>query len=350
MDLQGDLARLIDVARWAEAFQGGEPPVHPCPRVYRDHAKATRSGGHVCLVLNAAQEIKVFAGGSMMFSFSDARWRLLDIPSKFAVWCEAIGRADGPAWPRRCSRPRSTSARRGSATCSSCCGTPSNRCPNSCPPPDQIQREISRPTRGPGQPLAQARQAIAHHVVRGLTLADLEPSILEAMASLDGAASPIWTGDCWLRRDPPHRAGDPDGPRRPGRRTLAALAAWLGGSSRSARTAISPCSSRDGGSGICRKGFSGCKRWRTPEARRRRVIMGTDARIRSLLGLSMVLAASGPLRAQEPKTAQAPERQTATSQGWRANAREGCQPSGRAAPATPREADDRGRPARTVRD
>lgn len=30
-------------------------------------------------------EIKAFAEGTLMLSFSDARWRLMDIPSKFAV-------------------------------------------------------------------------------------------------------------------------------------------------------------------------------------------------------------------------------------------------------------------------
>ncbi len=93
VDLQGDLLRLIDVAQWARAVQGDEPLVHPCPQVYREHARATGSGGHVCLVLSPSQEIKVFANGTLAFSFSDARWRLLDIPSKFAVWCEAVGRS-----------------------------------------------------------------------------------------------------------------------------------------------------------------------------------------------------------------------------------------------------------------
>ena len=34
VDRQGDLVRLIDVARWAETTQGSEPLVHPCPRPY----------------------------------------------------------------------------------------------------------------------------------------------------------------------------------------------------------------------------------------------------------------------------------------------------------------------------
>ena len=36
VDRQGDLARMIDIDRWAEAAQGSEPLVHPCPRLYRE--------------------------------------------------------------------------------------------------------------------------------------------------------------------------------------------------------------------------------------------------------------------------------------------------------------------------
>ncbi len=45
VDLQGDLMRLIDVADWAGTVQGVDPPVHPCPHAYRDHAKATPAPG-----------------------------------------------------------------------------------------------------------------------------------------------------------------------------------------------------------------------------------------------------------------------------------------------------------------
>src|SRR5262249_30740759 len=83
-------------ARWAERAQGPEPLLTPCPRAYQSHAKATRGGGHVCAVLTPSQEIKVFARGTLAFSFSDARWRLLDVPTKFASWCQAVS----PGCPR----------------------------------------------------------------------------------------------------------------------------------------------------------------------------------------------------------------------------------------------------------
>jgi len=188
VDRQGDLARMIDVARWAEACQGREPLDHPCPRPYVSHAKATRSGGHVCLVLTPSQEIKIFAEGTLMFSFSDARWRLLDIPSKFAVWCEAVGCT---GW-----RGLSLSVFQAALNLSeSRLGAlfvvlrdPAHSVPQLVAPADQISFEVAADDPQDPENLSPkyAKRAL-HHVVRGMKLTDLEPSVLEAIACLDGA-------------------------------------------------------------------------------------------------------------------------------------------------------------------
>ena len=188
VDRQGDLLRLIDMAEWAEATQGSAPLVHPCPQIYTDHAKATRTGGHVCLVLSAAQEIKVFAGGTLVFSFSDARWRLLDIPSKFAVWCEAVGCA---GWTKLAAALFQAALNLSEARLGALfvvLRDPEHSVPQLLTLPDQISAEI--PADDPEDPdnlsPKRAKRSL-HHVVRGRTLADLEPSVLEAIASLDGA-------------------------------------------------------------------------------------------------------------------------------------------------------------------
>lgn len=188
VDRQGDLVRLIDVTRWAESTQGSEPLVHPCPRLYLSHAKATRSGGHVCLVLSPSQEIKVFAQGTLMFSFSDARWRLLDIPSKFAVWCAAIGRS---GW-----RDLAISIFQAALNlCESRLGAlfvvlrdPGQSVSQLIAPADRITTEIVGDDPQDPENLSpkHAKRAL-HHVVRGMKLADIEPSVLEAIACLDGA-------------------------------------------------------------------------------------------------------------------------------------------------------------------
>ena len=108
VDQQGRLTDLVDIRHWAihESRTQDEPPRPesedetdaetekvlsvPCPRVYRFHALATRTGGHVCLVLSPNQEIKVFAGGVQAFVFAHGRWRVLDPESKFALWEGAV--------------------------------------------------------------------------------------------------------------------------------------------------------------------------------------------------------------------------------------------------------------------
>jgi DisA bacterial checkpoint controller nucleotide-binding len=188
IDLQGDLLQLIDVARWARSIEGDEPVVHPCPEAYREHARATRSGGHVCLVLTPSQEIKVFAAGTLAFSFSDARWRLLDIPSKFAVWCEAVGRCgwSGLAEALFQAALNLSESRHGALFV--VLRDPEQSIPQLLTIPDQISREVlvDDPEDPDNLSPKHAKRSL-HHVVRGMTLADLEPSVLEAIASLDGA-------------------------------------------------------------------------------------------------------------------------------------------------------------------
>jgi hypothetical protein len=188
VDKQGDLGRMIDVEQWANAAQGDEPLVHPCPRPYVNHAKATTAGGHVCLVLSPSQEIKVFAEGSLMFSFSDARWRLLDIPSKFAVWCEAVGRS---GWPRLAPAIFQAALNLSESRLGALfvvLREPARSIAELIAPPDQIEAEIvADDPEDPDNLSPRLAKRTLHHVVRGMSLAELEPSILEAIASVDGA-------------------------------------------------------------------------------------------------------------------------------------------------------------------
>ncbi|MGC8640066.1 MAG: hypothetical protein ACP5XB_09345 [Isosphaeraceae bacterium] len=96
VDHQGKLADVVDIRQWAicqsRESDDQEPTLSvPCPRVYTFHALATRSGGHVCLVLSLNQEIKIFAGGVQAFVFAHGRWRVLDPGSKYARWEKAVG-------------------------------------------------------------------------------------------------------------------------------------------------------------------------------------------------------------------------------------------------------------------
>jgi DNA integrity scanning protein DisA with diadenylate cyclase activity len=188
IDLQGDLLRLIDVARWADAVQGDEPLEHPCPTAYREHARATSTGGHVCLVLTPSQEIKVFARGTLAFSFSDARWRLLDIPSKFAVWCQAVGQCGSPRLAEAIFQAALNLSESRHGALFVVLRDPEHSVPQLLTLPDQISREVlADDPEDPDNLSPKHAKRSLHHVVRGLNLADIESSVLEAIASLDGA-------------------------------------------------------------------------------------------------------------------------------------------------------------------
>jgi hypothetical protein len=188
VDREGELVRMIDVVRWADATQGSGPLVHPCPRPYLSHAKATRSGGHVCLVLTPFQEIKVFAEGTLTFSFSDARWRMLDIPSKFAVWCEAIGRSKCPGLATSIFQAALNLSESRIGALFVVLRDPEASVRQLIARPDQIEGEVVADDPEDPENLSPKRAKRAlHHVVRGMSLADLEPVVLEAIASLDGA-------------------------------------------------------------------------------------------------------------------------------------------------------------------
>ncbi|WP_406699726.1 hypothetical protein V5E97_12790 [Singulisphaera sp. Ch08] len=188
VDQQGELTRTVDIGRWAEKVQGSAPLVTPCPRAYVNHAKATRSGGHICLVLTPSQEIKVFAGGVLTFAFSDARWRLLDIPTKFAAWCKAIGKSCPSDLSVRIFQAALNLAEDRKGALFVVLRDPGSSIPQLIAPTDRIVEEVAADDPHDPENLSprMAKQSL-HHVARNQTLADLDPTVLEALAGIDGA-------------------------------------------------------------------------------------------------------------------------------------------------------------------
>jgi DNA integrity scanning protein DisA with diadenylate cyclase activity len=152
------------------------------------HAKATSAGGHVCLVLTPNQEIKIFAAGTMIFRYSDARWRVIDIPSKFAAWREAVGLSSPPdlaLWLFRAALNLSE-ARTGALLVVA--RDPARTLTELIAPIDRMTEEIaSDDPQDPENLSPRLAKRALHHAVRGTSLCDLEPSVLESIASLDGA-------------------------------------------------------------------------------------------------------------------------------------------------------------------
>jgi hypothetical protein len=227
VDREGSLAEIIDIARWAEAASADEPPI-PCARDYIPHARATRVGGRVCLVLSPNQEIKLFAGGVQAFSFAHGRWRILDPASKYSIWSEAVG-------DERLARVLFQTAldlsesRKGSLFVVA--DNQSRTVGRLLAPQDVLAAPAADGPPSnfhPGDPLA--KRAL-HYLARGRDVRDLSPAVLETLCSLDGAlvtdrAGRLFAFGAILRHDP---TALPTQISAEGARTTAALvASWYG--------------------------------------------------------------------------------------------------------------------------
>ncbi len=184
VDRDSKLADIVDVARFAAEMTGGDELEGPCARVYQPHARATRAGGHVCLVLSPNQEIKLFAEGVPAFAFAHGRWRILDVAAKFAVWRAAVTGA-GLAHTLFQAALNLAESRQGALLV--VVADPTAAAGRLIAPYDLL----SDPTPpGPPPPLAAcdplAKRAL-HYLARGRNVTDLDASILEALAGLDGA-------------------------------------------------------------------------------------------------------------------------------------------------------------------
>lgn len=188
VDREGKLADIIDVERWASAIPGAGNwnTEVPCARVYTAHARATRASGHVCLVLSPNQEIKLFAGGLQAFVFAHGRWRILDPAAKFAVWEAATAH---PKLARVLFQTALDLAESRQGGLFVVVADPWAAVGSLIAPHDLLESDSEIPSGPPpeltpGDPLA--KRAL-HYLARGRNVTELAPSVLEAVASLDGA-------------------------------------------------------------------------------------------------------------------------------------------------------------------
>ena len=175
----GRLLDIVDIDRWARAAAPAGIDA-PCARTYGAHARATVSGGHVCVVLNPRREIKVFAEGSQVFSFSHADWRLLDQASKYVLWQEAVG---NPALAERVFRTALdlSDARQGALFV--VLRRPLESLAQLVATTDRLDMELVTPPDADGVP---SRRDLLH-LLAGRTITELDPNVLAALATLDGA-------------------------------------------------------------------------------------------------------------------------------------------------------------------
>jgi hypothetical protein len=188
VDRSGELAWPVDLGRWTERVQGSRPLEVPCSRTFEPHARATLDGDHVVAVLTPAQQIKVFARGSVQFVYSDARWRLLDIPTKCSAWLQAAGCTDPPDLGLRLFQAALNLAEERKGAMFVLLREPRRSLPALLAPGDRILSEVAADDPEDPENLSPrlAKRAL-HHLVRGQKVSDLDGTILEALAGIDGA-------------------------------------------------------------------------------------------------------------------------------------------------------------------
>jgi hypothetical protein len=176
---EGRLLDLIDIGRWGTQACRNQMLQVPCAKTYEPHARATLQHGHICAVLSPSREIKVFAEGAELFTFRGARWHLLDLQAKYRQWAEAVGE-DALAMRIFQTALDLADAREGALfvvardarTAVSQLVAPADRLDSS--------RATASSDTGPSR-----RDLL--HLLEGRSATDLDPNVLAALASLDGA-------------------------------------------------------------------------------------------------------------------------------------------------------------------
>jgi hypothetical protein len=221
----GRLLDIVDVGRWGWASVGpGEVDV-PCARKYAAHAAATRSGRHVCIVLSPSREIKVFAEGAQIFTFRNADWHLLDLQAKYAMWSDAVGR---PALARRLFQTALDLADAREGALFVVLRRPIDSLPELVADQDRLDMELVGQESDPDTP---SRRHLLH-VLAGRSITDLDSSVLDALATLDGAVVTEPGGQLLavgaILRHPPSAFWSAEGVTEGARTTAAAAASRYG--------------------------------------------------------------------------------------------------------------------------
>ena len=175
----GMLLDIIDVRQWADRAFGTRALTAPCSAPYAAHALATSGDGHVCLVLSPSHEIKVFARGAQVLAYRHAQWTFSTCSGSTR---SGPRRSGTPTSHAACSDRRSTSRTRDRARSSSSCGRPPTGVAI-ISLPDRLDIGL---TEAGNMAAAPTRRDLLY-LLTGRTVTDLEPTVLAALASLDGA-------------------------------------------------------------------------------------------------------------------------------------------------------------------
>jgi hypothetical protein len=176
VDGAGRMVELVDIEEWAKPFEGMALPA-PCADQFEPHCRATLCGGHICLVLTRNGEIKAFADGMQMFTLLDGRWRLSDLGEKYSLWRRAIDR------PALAERLFSTALNLAERRRGGLFVVLDSRDAADLLVPVNDRLEVMRPYNGE-DPRSKNQ---FHYLLRGKSVLDLTPAVLESIARIDGA-------------------------------------------------------------------------------------------------------------------------------------------------------------------
>jgi hypothetical protein len=174
----GRLLDIIDIERWASQMSRHQTLQVPCAKAYQPHARATLQQGHVCAVLSPSREIKIFAEGAEIFTFRGAAWHLLDLQAKYKQWAEAVG-DDAMAMRIFQTALDLADAREGALFVVA--RDTASAVGQLVAPADRL--DVPHAGGRDGKP---SRRDLLE-LLEGRSLTDLDPNVLAALASLDGA-------------------------------------------------------------------------------------------------------------------------------------------------------------------
>jgi hypothetical protein len=172
----GALLDLIDVHEWSRA-SGRCALAAPTANLYHCHSVATYEGGHLCLALTPNGEIKIFAEGVQAFNFFGGRWRLTDMGQKYRQWDKSLGDSMLAERIFRSALNMAESRRGGlfvilddprSADLLVAWADLLDQAPALSPQPPFTKDQV-------------------HYLLRGKRVLDLEPTVLESVARMDGS-------------------------------------------------------------------------------------------------------------------------------------------------------------------
>ena len=175
---EGRLLDIIDIERWGSQVSRHQTLQVPCAKAYQPHARATLQQGHVGAVLTPSREIKIFAEGAEIFTFRGAAWHLLDLQAKYRLWAEGVG---DEALAMRIFQTALdlADAREGALFV---VARDTNAVAKIVAPADRL--DVPHPDSARQGP--PSRRDLLE-LLEGRSLTDLDPNVLAALASLDGA-------------------------------------------------------------------------------------------------------------------------------------------------------------------